>query len=326
MNIPPFYTVTSEMIQLIVGIESLLKFFSTIEIPYVIQDKIQRVSFLKSSLYSARIEGNSLTLKDFTENSDKLQQKEIENILNAIHFIGRKMPRKTKMSKKMLLQLHRIVTKDVEVSSGHFRQEMSAIFNQAGVAIYVPPSPQKIIPLLDELINYIEGDTEKLPYICAFISHLVFEKIHPFVDGNGRVGRLLISAILKTKNKTSRLFVPYEKYLDNHKDEYYYHLSRGMTHTNDYLIFMLTAFLEETRDLEKEIKQKLADKESLFLPPRQEEIYRIIRDHDVVSFDFIRRRFLKVPPRTLRYEVKKLVDSELVVKIGKTKGSYYKSK
>lgn len=70
----------------------------------------------------------------------------------------------------------------------------------------------------------------------------------------------------------------------------------------------------------------LIDKEKPFLPPRQEEIYNIIKDHVVVSFDRIRRRFLKVPPRTLRYDLKKLVDRGLVEKAGETKGSYYRIK
>jgi len=64
-------------------------------------------------------------------------------------------------------------------------------------------------------------------------------------------------------------------------------------------------------------------KEMILLPPRHEEILNIIKNHRLVSFDFIRRRFLKVPQRTLRYDLKRLVDKQLVVKIGKTKGSYY---
>lgn len=61
------------------------------------------------------------------------------------------------------------------------------------------------------------------------------------------------------------------------------------------------------------------------LPPRQEEIYNIIKDHKIISFDIIRRRFLKVPERTLRYDLKKLQDKNLVKKIGSTKGSFYTS-
>lgn len=61
-----------------------------------------------------------------------------------------------------------------------------------------------------------------------------------------------------------------------------------------------------------------------FLPPRQEEILNIIKDHIVVSFDMIRRRFIQVPERTLRYDLKKLLDRKLVEKSGETRGRYYR--
>lgn len=67
----------------------------------------------------------------------------------------------------------------------------------------------------------------------------------------------------------------------------------------------------------------LKDMETILLPLRQEELYYVIRDHRMVFFDFLRRRFLKIPSRTLRYDLKKLTDKGFTVKIGKTKGSYY---
>lgn len=64
-------------------------------------------------------------------------------------------------------------------------------------------------------------------------------------------------------------------------------------------------------------------RQKAMLPPRQEEIYDIIRDHKMISLDIIKRRFLKVPSRTLRYDLKKLQDKGLVIKIGTTRGSVY---
>ena len=63
-----------------------------------------------------------------------------------------------------------------------------------------------------------------------------------------------------------------------------------------------------------------------FLPPRQEEILNIIKDQIIVSFDMIHRRFMQVPPRTIRYDLKKLSDKKLIEKSGETKGSYYRIK
>ena len=87
---------------------------------------------------------------------------------------------------------------------------------------------------------------------------------------------------------------------------------------------MLRAFFAETEQLKNQIGIEM--NKTIILPPRQEEMYNIIKDHRVVSFDFIKRRFVKVPARTLRYDLKKLCNQNLVLKIGKTKGSFYKAK
>ncbi|MBI2622532.1 MAG: Fic family protein, partial [Candidatus Levybacteria bacterium] len=221
--------------------------------------------------------------------SDK--KREIFNIIEAVRFIDNRI-HKGKLEKQVLLELHKRVLKGINSDAGYFRKEVSAIFNTAGVAVYMPPPPSEIPSLLKHLFAYINSGEEKIPLITAFVSHLVFEKIHPFIDGNGRVGRLLIATILKVKGWDFPFTVPFEEFLDEHKDSYYFHLDRGAKETNEYLLFMLQAFHEQI----------------------------------VVSFDRIRRRFLKVPPRTLRYDLKKLVDGGLVEKSGETKGSYYRVK
>lgn len=326
MKIPPVYSINSELLDLIAKIEANRIILSSINIPSILKEKIQRASILKSSLFSARIEGNTLTLEDFESGkSEKNKKREILNILKATEFINKKIKSGKKISKSEILNLHLIVMKDLG-RAGKFRKEVSAIFNQAGVAVYIPPPPKEIPILMDNLFDYVNFDKEKFPVVNAFISHLVFEKIHPFLDGNGRVGRLLIFLVLKSKNCGFEISVPFEEYLDEHKNEYYYHLDRGLKETNDYLFFMLDAFYKQTERLKEMINREIEKKEKIFLPPRQEEILNIIKDHKIVSFDRVRRRFLKVPERTLRYDLKKLLDLKIIERAGKTKGSYYRIK
>ena len=326
MNIPPLYTVTPEILALIAKIESERLHIASLDLPKPLKDKIQRVSLLKSSLFSARIEGNPLKLADI-EVQDKKSQKKLEvfNITQAIRFIDGHVT-KGDLKKDLLLQIHMRVLKELSPDAGHLRHEASAIFNQAGVAVYTPPPASHISKLLESLLSFVNSDTEKFPLIAAFVAHLVFEKIHPFLDGNGRVGRLLIAAVLKTRGWGFTFTVPFEEYLDNHKDDYYFHLDKGLENTNDYLLFMLEAFWQQTQTIKAQIEEELKKDQKVFLPPRQEEIYNIIGDHKVVSFDTIRRRFAKVPERTLRYDLKKLLDKKLIEKSGETRGRYYRVK
>jgi len=324
MRIPPDYKVTSEMLDLISKINANLMFLSSLNVPIQLKQKIQRISLLKSSLFSARIEGNPMTLETINKSkNDEEKNKEIFNILKANKFLDKKVKKNFKISKKIIYELHSLVMFGELGKTTTFRKEMGAIFNKAGVTVYLSPPPTQVADLIDQLTNYINSSQEKFPLICTLVSHLVFEKIHPFIDGNGRVGRLLIFFILKAKGYGDDYLISFERYLDENKSDYYYFLDQGFKNTEEYLIFMLTAFLKESEELKKLVKTAQSRKTTL-LPPRQEEIYLIIKEHKVVSFDNIRRRFLKVPERTLRYDLKKLVDKKLTVKIGETRGSYYK--
>ena len=326
MKIPPIYTITPEIIEIITKIEAYRINFASLNVPTQIKDNIQRVSLLKSSLYSARIEGNPLELNDISlEKSKEINKLEIFNIIDASRFIQNHATN-NRISKDILLELHKRVLKNIEPNAGFLRKEQSAIFNQAGVVEYMPPSFFEVPKLLDELLIYINNNNEKFPLVTAFVSHLIFEKIHPFLDGNGRVGRLFISLILKAKRWDLTFTIPLEESLDENKNEYYFYLDKGLEDTNEYLLFMLNAFFAEIEKIKDQIETESAKKDQLFLPPRQEEIFNIIKDHGVISFDMIRRRFLKVPERTLRWDLKKLLDKGIIEKSGETKGTYYRVK
>jgi len=94
----------------------------------------------------------------------------------------------------------------------------------------------------------------------------------------------------------------------------------------DYVIFMLEAIAETAKKAKKLVLSKQKAQAVDFLLPRRAEIYKIIADHKLVNFDQIKRRFLKVNERTLRYDIKKLIDEGFIVKLGNTKGVYYKLK
>src|SRR3989338_1566342 len=149
MKIPPSYTVTPQMLATITQIESFRLHIASLNFPKPLREKIQRVSLLKSSLYSARIEGNPLELAD-VEIVDKKSQKKLEvfNIIEAIRFIDSHV-RKGDLKGDLLLQIHMRVLKNLSSEAGHLRRESSAIFNQSGIAVYIPPPASHISKLLD---------------------------------------------------------------------------------------------------------------------------------------------------------------------------------
>ena len=181
MKIPPIHSITPEMIEVIAKIESYRINFASLQISSQVKENIQRKSLLKSSLYSARIEGNPLELSDISfEKSKEIDNLEIFNIIEASKFIEKNIKTNT-VTKYMILELHKRVLKDISSDAGHFRTEQGAIFNEAGIAVYMPPASFNIPELIEELLMYVNSDKEKFPLINAFVAHLIFEKIHPFL-------------------------------------------------------------------------------------------------------------------------------------------------
>jgi Fic family protein len=321
MNLNYLYKKTSSIKKLLNQIRiqkqviDLLPRFPQIEL------NLKRQSLLKSSLYSARIEGNQLQLHQLSSKKRNSQQKiEVFNILSALNWLY--SPRCPKQaSTNLILKLHQFVLKDI-APAGKLRTKPSAIFNQTGVVIYLPPPPPEIADLTKTLIKKINTSKDSGP-IKAAISHYIFEKIHPFMDGNGRVGRLLSTYILKQSGYGFRGLVSPEEYLEKHRPTYYQLLAQPGKDITDFVEFFLLALTTQADKTLAKIKNiNQATPEDKLLPRRQ-EILAIIRDHQLVSFDFIKRRFAKLSPRTLHYDFQQLIKKGFVKKLGSTRGALY---
>lgn len=324
MLIPPKYFLTPKIVNLLKSIEASNEVIKAIDIPLEIEINIRRQSTLKSSLFSARIEGNDLTLDELPREASKSQKKvEVFNILKSLNWVYER--RLKDLSQSDILKIHKMVMEGIleKLDSGVYRTDVGAIFNSAGIAIYLPPRPAQVPVLINKLITFINSNKEQFAPIKACISHYIFEKIHPFIDGNGRVGRILLQLVLNKEGYGMKGIIPIEEYLDSHRSVYYQVLESSEKDITDYLEFMLEA-IAKTAEGAKELVMK---KENLeiedFLLPRRMEILNIIRDHRIISFDQIRRRFVRINERTLRYDLKKLQDSHLIRKRGATKGVYY---
>ena len=323
MVIPPQYTTTPHILNLLSQIESMRLYAEKSNLHKHVSNTLRRNSFLRSSLYSARIEGNTLSEVSLQEENADRETHEIINIMKTLEFID--TTHIPTIDHSLIRKLHTMIGEGIFPDKGTYRREVSGIFNNQGMVVYMPPPPTQIMNLLDTLISYIQAENG-FHLVTAFITHLVFEKIHPLLDGNGRVGRALIPVVLKCKSYTIPFPVTIEEYLDIHREEYYDALLNGITDTNRYIEFMLGAYLIQMKKTEEKLEE-LSQKSPflLELTARQEQIYTIIKEHRSVSLNFITRRFLKVQERTLRNDLSKLIEKKLVVKVGNTKGVEYRA-
>jgi Fic family protein len=326
MLIPPRYTFTTTITDYLQRIEACKQVLDAITIPPEIETNIRRQSILKSSLFSARIEGNPLTLDELTRAPSKDQKKqEVLNILKGLQLVQKRGARD--LSVTFIRELHTDVMKGLieTADKGKFRTEVSAIFNSAGIAIYLPPPPRQVAPLMERLIKYANSSKEQFVPIRAVLAHYTFEKIHPFLDGHGRVGRLFLQSVLEKTGYGMKGLLSIEEFLDKNRSYYYDVLSLGEKDVTDYVEFMLQAIAVTAEEAKKLAMSKESARPEEYLLPRRAEILQIIKDHRLVNFDTVRRRFMAVNERTLRYDLLQLQKSYLIKKLGTTRGVYYEA-
>lgn len=324
-NVVPFYKLTPVIVNLLQEIEYSKSIIENASIPIKLEQNIRRQSVLASSLYSAKIEGNELHLSDLSNRFGFDKEKlEVFNLLKAINLVL--SDNSEKFSIEDIKNLHKIVMSGLFAGSGHFRNEMNAIFDSNGSVVYLPPPPNLIEPLLKNLINYINDEKrEKIAVIKACVAHYMFEKIHPFIDGNGRVGRLILQSVMHKKGYGMKGLLSFEEYLNENRLKYYQSLEEPESDITGYLTYMLKAISATSQKAKDLILSKENYSESDLLLPRRAEILNVINDHVIVTFNFIKRRFASVNERTLRYDLKFLQDKNFIIKLGTTKGVHYKS-
>jgi len=319
MQLNQIYHETPALKELQISLEAHKQALVLVPIPLAKQQTLRRRSLLHSAVYSARIENNPLTPETFVQSSQHREKLEIQNILDSLNWIYHPK-RNLIINEDLLRNLHRQVMHGLDSTTGHFRTDSSAVFNSAGIAIYLAPPASEVKPLITFWLSQLH-DSALPPPIQIAISHYQFEKIHPFLDGNGRVGRLLTTILLKNCGLDLHGTVSFEKYISDHRDDYYYYLGQDRRDLTQFIEYFLTAINSMQQQALTLFTSPDLSSPNLF--SRQQEILAIISDHPHCSFDFIRRRFFAVPTSTLHYDLQQLQKKGLVFKTGMTRGVLY---
>ncbi len=328
MKIPPNFTESSKITRLLDQIEELLAKYNTIKPSDLVLKFKRRASILKSSLYSARIEGNKLddsSIRSFALLPKSVAKLELSNLVRAIEYVH-KQNWSDGVKVQDLKNLHSLVMKDLYTGSGSLRLEPSAIYNMAGVAVYLCPAVTDVVPLTTELLGYINTKQVYSPLVQVALSHFVFEKIHPFLDGNGRVGRVFIHLLMKKYSYDTLGMLSFEEYIDKNRQDYYDLLGSDSSDVGGFVEFILESFVYGLQSGLNSLQEVVTISPLMYLMPRRQEILALLRDHPHSSFDFLHRRFFSIPPRTLRYDLKYLCDHGYIIKIGSTNGALYTPK
>ncbi len=196
----------------------------------------------KEALLTSQIEGTQATLTDLFDeeaglpisNGDDVE--EVSNYLRAFRQVREQLhdPAGLPISVRLLCDAHRLLldgARGAGKQPGELRRSQNWIGGtRPGNAAFVPPPPDQVAPLLAELERFIHAQSPKLPALVRVaLVHAQFETIHPFLDGNGRIGRLLMAALMEQWGVLPEPLMYLSGYLKQHQAEYYRRLSAVRT-------------------------------------------------------------------------------------------------
>lgn len=192
----------------------------------------------KEALLTSQIEGTQATLTDLFDeeaglkvsNTDDVE--EVTNYLRAFRWVQGQLSDRQGLpiSVRLLCEAHRLLRNGVRGAGkqpGELRRSQNWIGGtRPGNAAFVPPPPQQVADLLTQLERYIHAvDVDLPPLVRVALIHAQFETIHPFLDGNGRIGRLLIATLMEHWRLLEAPLMYLSGYLKQHQAEYYRRLS-----------------------------------------------------------------------------------------------------
>lgn len=192
----------------------------------------------KEALMTSQIEGTQATLTDLFDNEAGLavsntdDVEEVTNYLRAFRLVQANLrdPEGLPISVRLLCDAHRLLLDGVRGTGkqpGELRRSQNWIGgSRPGNAVFVPPPAEQVPALLADLERFIHAPAISLPSLVKVaLVHAQFETIHPFLDGNGRMGRLLIGALLEHWGLLPEPLMYLSGYLKQHQSAYYRHLS-----------------------------------------------------------------------------------------------------
>lgn len=195
----------------------------------------------KEAVLSSQIEGTQSSLSDLLlyENAEipGVPIDDVEEVSNYVAALehGLKRLKELPISLRLMREIHKILlqgTRGSKKEPGEFRRSQNWIGgSRPGNARFVPPPPEEVVAAMGALEKFIHGDPVQTPTLMkAGLVHAQFESIHPFLDGNGRLGRLLIPFIMIAEGALSSPLLYLSLYFRQRRQDYYDALDRVRTH------------------------------------------------------------------------------------------------
>jgi len=321
---PPF-KITNETLNFIYEIGELVGKISA-EKEFEKNLTLRRENRIKTIYSSLAIEQNTLTLEQVTDviNGKRVLAplKDIKEVQNAYEIYER-IDELDENSVNDLLLAHKIMTSELIKESGRFRSKNAGVY-QGDKLIHMGTLPEYIPELINNLFLWLKNSKEH-PLIKAAVFHYEFEFIHPFQDGNGRIGRLWHSLIL-SKWKKIFAWLPVESLVQKYQKEYYIAINNSNRdgESTEFILFMLRIINETLIELveNKKTTDKTTDKMTDKNRERIKLVIKYLSQNNSIN-NKETQNLLNISEATAKRFLNKLVKENILEAIGEYKARKY---
>lgn len=280
--------------------------------------QLRKQNKIKTIHSSLRIEGNTLTQEQVTaliENKRIIgPKKDVIEVLNAIKVYD-SLASFDPFSEKSFLKAHGILMNGLVENAGKYRSQGVGIFQGSKVAHLAPPA-ENVPFLIKDLFNYLK-DKNELTLIKSCVFHYEMEFIHPFMDGNGRMGRLWQTVVLMNEYSVFE-FLPFETLISQAQKEYYKALAKSDNkgNSNIFIEYMLNVIDKSLIELLNYNQRILSDIDRL-------EYFSSLEKKEFTRKDYM-NVFKDISSATASRDLKKGVEIKLFRKTGSKNLTVYK--
>lgn len=322
---PPF-EITNEILEAVMEIAELVGQLSATQ-GLSTNPTLRRTNRIRTIYSSLAIEQNTLSLEQVTAvlNGKRVlaPPKDIAEVKNA-YEIYEMMDTLNPYSIEDLLNAHGVMTRDLVEESGNFRSGPVGVVDKQGNVLHFGTLPNYVPAQVAELLDWVQtSDIHMLIKSCVF--HYEFELIHPFADGNGRIGRLWHTLLL-TQWKPMFAWLPVESIIHDRQDEYYKAINQSNCEgeSTAFIIFMLSAI----KEVLKEAVENAGVAENMSIAElRWYKIERFLQKNKAITNADVRQVFAVSAATANRILAKLTAEGKIQkVRIGKSWGYVFSNK
>lgn len=317
IKLKPPYTLTTFILKRIASISEKIGEIRTAHL-HQLPTELRKRNRIKTIQSSLEIEGNTLSIEQITALLDNKRviapEKDIKEVQNAISAYD-KLDNYKAYSVPSLCNAHKILMRDLVEKPGTLRTTDVGIVKGSQVTHIAPP-PNLVKSLLNNLFDYVQNDPELL-LIKSCVFHYEFEFIHPFTDGNGRMGRLWQTVILRRQYPVFD-YLPMESLIKKKQGEYYGALSQSDKEGNSTIFIEFMLFI-----IEESLEELLTTQRVSLNPKNRIEIFKTETLYTTFSRQDYMRHFKDISTATGSRDLKQAVIEGIIKKNGDKRMTEY---